>query len=71
MKTIQDVTLSDLMGTDLDVWLSKNKGFGFNLQIDDESGCALIDENNVHPYAAESFADFCRSYLACYDKAAS
>lgn len=70
MKTMNDITLHDLMGQDLDVWMKKDS-FGFNLQIDDENGDIMIDEGNVHPFAAESFADFCRRYLACYDKVAS
>jgi hypothetical protein len=69
MKTMNDVTLYDLMAEDLEVWVSKNYKFGFNLQIDDENGEPLIDEDGVHPYAADSFAAFCRSYLASYDKA--
>lgn len=69
MKTMYDITLADLMAEDLEVWVTKSKGFGLDLQIDDENGEPLIDEKGVHPYAAESFADFCRSYLAFYDKA--
>ena len=69
MKTMNDVTLYDLMAEDLDVWVSKNSKFGFDIQIDDENSEPLIDEKGVHPCAADSFADFCRSYLASYDKA--
>jgi len=67
MKTLNDVTLYDLMAEDLDVWLGKNKEFGFVLQIDDENGEELVDEKQIHPAAAESFADFCRRYLHSYD----
>ena len=70
MKTINDITLYDLMAEDLDVWMKKKpNGFGFNLQMDDENGEVLLDAEGVHPYAADSFADFCRRYLACYDNA--
>ncbi len=71
MKTLNDVTLYDLMAEDLDVWVSKNKTFGLNIEIDDENGEPLIREDGVHPCAADSFADFCRRYLACYDKVAA
>ena len=68
MKTLNDVTLYDLMAEDLDVWLGKNKEFGFVLQIDDENGDELVDEKQIHPAAAESFADFCRRYLHSYER---
>lgn len=70
MKTMDGVTLYDLMAEDLDVWVQPNSHFGFDIQIDDENSEPLIDEKGVHPYAADSFADFCRRYLASYDKAA-
>lgn len=66
MKTLNDVTLYDLMSEDLDVWVSKNKSFGINLEIDAEDGEILISEEGVHPFAADSFADFCRRYLNSY-----
>ena len=68
MKSLNDVTLYDLMAEDLDVWLGKNKEFGFVLQIDDENGEELLDEKQIHPAAAETFADFCRRYLHSYDR---
>ncbi len=71
MKSINEITLYDLMAEDLDVWFSSNKQFGFDLEIDDENGDELIREKGVHPFAADSLADFCRSYLFCYDRALS
>ncbi len=69
MKTLNQITLYDLMAEDLDIWISKSKKFGFTMQIDDENGNLLVNEDHIHPCAADSFADFCRSYLASYDKA--
>ncbi len=66
---MENITLYDLMAEDLDVWVGKNAKFGFDIQIDDENGKPLVDEKGVHPAAADSFADFCRRYLAFYDKA--
>lgn len=68
---MENVSLYDLMAEDLDVWVSKNSKFGFDIQIDDENGESIIDEKGVHPFAADSFADFCRRYLASYDKASN
>lgn len=67
---MNDVTLYDLMAEDLDVWVSLNKKFGFDLQIDNENGEPIVDIKGVHPIAADSFADFCRRYLVSYDRAA-
>ena len=69
MKKLVDVTLYDLMAEDIEVWVSVNKEFGFNLEVDDENGDELVRETGVHPYAASSFADFCRGYLNAYEQA--
>tara|TARA_R110000868_G_C10972576_1_gene770465 strand:- start:1725 stop:1943 length:219 start_codon:yes stop_codon:yes gene_type:complete len=66
---MENVSLYDLMAEDLDVWVTKNSKFGFDMQIDDENGKTIVDEKGIHPAAADSFADFCRRYLAFYDKA--
>jgi len=68
MKTISTITLYELMAQDLDVWVSRSKKLGFKIEIDGEDGQTLVCDEPIHPYAAESFADFCRSYLSSYDK---
>ena len=68
MSTISTVTLYDLMAEDLDIWVTKDKQFGFNLEIDNENGDELI-RDTIHPCAADSFADFCKRYLAAYENA--
>lgn len=65
-RTINDLTLAELMGDDHGVWLGKNKEFGFILEIENDEG--LIIEKCIHPYAAESLAGFCRRYLYSYEK---
>lgn len=71
MKSMHELSLYELMGDEHDVWLKKDKQFGFNLEINDWSGKLLIQEKNIHPVAAEGFAGFCRAYLACYEKESS
>lgn len=65
MKTTNDLTLDDLMGTDFNVWLSCNKQFGYNIYLESEDG--EINEQGIHPYAIESLATFCRNFLHDYD----
>ena len=69
MRTTNDVTLYDLMADDIDVWVTKNKNFGFDLRIDNEQGQTIVDEDGIHPYAMESYADMCRRFLNFYDQA--
>ena len=68
MKTLNDITLYDLMADDMDVWIARNKKFGFNLQIEDREGQTTLDEKGIHPYAIDSLVDFCRQFLTAYDK---
>lgn len=67
-RTICDVTLYDLMAEDFSVWVSKNKQFGFDLQIEGDDAELAIEEKGIHPFAMESFADLCRRFLYFYDK---
>ena len=69
MKHLTEMTLYDLMAEDLDVWVTAHKTFGYNLEIDDENGEPLVREEGIHAFAADSFADFCRRYVASYEKA--
>jgi len=68
MKSISNITLYELMAQDLDVWVSRSNKQGFKIEIDDEEGQSLVCDEPVHPYAMESFADFCRRYLSSYDR---
>lgn len=69
MKTLNDLTLFDLMAEDFSVWISKVNECGFKLEIDNEDGESVVEEKCVHSCAADGFAVFCRQYLAAYDKA--
>ena len=66
-SAITELNLYDLAADDYHVWLTKNKEFGYNLEIESDDGHKYL-ENKLHPYAADSLADFCRSYLHCYEK---
>lgn len=68
INRFNEITLCDLMAEDLDVWITNNKKFGFDLQIDDENGQTIVDEKGIHPFAMESYADMCRRFLYFYDK---
>jgi hypothetical protein len=67
MNEINTLTIEDIGGSDCEVWLKKNDRFGFDLEIESEDLGAYIHKG-LHPFAAESMADFCRRFLQCYDK---
>lgn len=66
-RTINDLTVAELMGDDHSVWLGKNKEFGYILEVENDEG-EIITEKFIHPHAAESLASFCRRYLSFYEK---
>lgn len=66
-RTINDLTVAELMGDDHSVWLGKNKEFGYVLEVENDEGEVII-EKCINPYAAESLASFCRRYLSFYEK---
>jgi hypothetical protein len=68
MKSTSNITLYDMMAQDLDVWMTRSSQLGFKIEIDAQDGENLVCEDRIHPYAADSFADFCRSYLRSYDR---
>ena len=68
MKSISSISLYDLMAEDLDVWLSPSSQQGFKIEIDCLEGEGWACTETIHPFAADSFADFCRRYLASYDR---
>lgn len=69
MKGLEDVTLSDLMGEDHYVWVSRNKGYGYLMEIENhESNEPYLREVGINECAMESLAMFCRRFLGFYDK---
>lgn len=57
------------MAEDLDIWVRKNPKSGINIEIDDKDGFPVVREDGLNKCAAASFADFCRNYLAFYERA--
>lgn len=66
-KTIHEITLYDLAGSDHEVWLSENSKTGLNLEIENENG-EVFEEEGFHKCAAEGLADFCKRYLRTYER---
>jgi hypothetical protein len=67
MNTIGNLSLYELAGEDFDVWMTRNKQFGFDLELEREDG-VKFEEKGFHPYAADALADFCKRYLHAYER---
>ena len=64
-SNINTITLADLMSQDFSIWLKQNKTFGFDMHL--EADGLELEEEAIHPYAMESFAELCRAFLFFYD----
>jgi uncharacterized membrane protein YfhO len=67
IKSLCDLTLSELMGIDHSIWFKRNNKFGFDVEIDNDESQTMYKESGVHPYAVESLATFCRRFINQYD----
>lgn len=67
MNNLTNISLYDLMAEDIDVWIKPNKAHGFDVDLDNGFDNEFLREKGVHPDAMESFASFCRSFLASYE----
>ena len=68
-KGLEDVSLHDLMGDDHYVWVSRNKGYGYLMEIESqEQNEPFLREVGINECAMESLAMFCRRFLGFYDK---
>lgn len=66
VKTLCALNLSDLMGTDHSVWVTRNPKFGFDIEIHKDEEFEVFQEKGIHPFAVESLAEFCRRFLNSY-----
>lgn len=65
---MNNINLYDLMAEDFTVYMRKNSKFGYDLEIENEENEMVVEEEGINPCAIDSFADFCRQFLASYDR---
>lgn len=65
---IDRLTMGEIMGEDMDVWLQRDDQHGFRIVVDNENGDTVIDDK-INRYCAQSFAHFCRRFVSFYDAA--
>jgi hypothetical protein len=64
---LETLTLYDLMGEDHDVYIRKNEKFGYDMEVSRDAPEESFTVN-VHDFAADALAVFCRMYLAGYER---
>jgi hypothetical protein len=63
-----DVNLYDLMGDDYYPYLIKDAKKNYTLTIEDFEDNVIAEATQINPCAIDGFAEFCRRYLASYDR---
>lgn len=63
-----DVNLYDLMGDDYYPYLSKDVNGHYTMTIEDFDNKVIAEEVQINPCAIDGFAEFCRRYLASYER---
>lgn len=66
--SISDINLYDLMGDDYYPYLSKDVNGDYTITIEDFDNKVIAEEVQIHPCAVDGFAEFCRRYLASYER---
>lgn len=66
LKSLEEISIYDLMGSEYDIWITKNKNFGFDIEIDNDEYETILHEKELHPFAVESLVTFCKKVLLSY-----
>lgn len=66
LKTVHSMTLADISGEDHSLWLGKNSHWGYDLCIENDDCEVILHDKQIHPYAIESLALFCKRFLDAY-----
>lgn len=64
----EDMTVYDLMGDDYYPYITKDTNGDFTLTIEDIDNNIIAETNQINYCAIDGFADFCRRYLASYER---
>lgn len=64
----ENVNLYDLMGDDYYPYLIKDAKGDYTLTVEDFENNVIAETIQINPCAIDGFAEFCRRYLASYDR---
>jgi hypothetical protein len=63
-----DVNLYDLMGDDYYPYLTKDARGDYTITVEDFDNNVIAETAQINSCAIDGFAEFCRRYLASYDR---
>lgn len=66
--SIENVNLYDLMGDDYYPYLAKDAKGDYTLTVEDFENNVIAETAQINQCAIEGFAEFCRRYLASYER---
>ena len=64
----EDMTVYDLMGDDYYPYITKNTKGEYTFTIEDYQNNIVAECNETNDCVLDGFAEFCRRYLASYDR---
>ena len=64
----EDMTVYDLMGDDYYPYITKNTKGEYTFTIEDYQNNVIAESNEVNGCVLDGFAEFCRRYLASYER---
>ena len=64
----EDVNLYDLMGDDYYPYIIKDAKGDYTLTVEDFENNVIAEAAQINSCAIEGFAEFCRRYLASYER---
>lgn len=68
LKSLERLSIYDVLGEEHNIFLKKNTRHGFDLLVQNVDSSDEFGETGLHPYAIQSLAAFCRSFLRGYNK---
>ena len=64
----EDMSVYDLMGDDYYPYITKNSDGDYTISIEDYHNNVVAENGEANMCVLDGFAEFCRRYLASYDR---
>ena len=64
----ENMSVYDLMGDDYYPYITKNSNGDYTISIEDYHNNVIAENNEANMCVLDGFAEFCRRYLASYDR---
>lgn len=68
LNDLSELSLYDIMGEDHYIYLNKNHNGTYALEISNEDAKPVVCDYNIHPFAVEGLALFCKRFLNIYSR---